>query len=88
MPPEAKSAVRIVATWAAGATVAGILIQVLLGAFWFGAKLEQKADQSEVYGIERRFDEHENNQARREGRIDEKLENIEKGIGRIEEALK
>ena len=98
MPDEAKPILKTIAGWAAAATVLGILVQVLVGAFYFGARIEKKADRVSLEEVRQElanelrehngiFADHRTEQALLEGALTVKIDNIQEDVGEIKALL-
>ena len=98
MSEAEKSALKFITGAAATATILAVLMQVLIGAIWFGSKLEQKADAAVVEEIrqewadelqhhEVRFQEHCSERAEIDGLLSGELNGINKRLDDIIERL-
>jgi len=98
MPEEAKPVVKTIATWAAIATVVGILLQAGFYTFVAGRTVERKADRVELQDTrqewatelkehERRFTDHIEKQAHVEGQLLGELRGIHQQLTDIKNRL-
>lgn len=88
MAPDARAGVKTVATWGALVTVAGILIQVLFSGFYFGEKLEEKADRVELEAHKELYRESSVKAALDSGLILGELKGINSRLENIEQTIR
>ena len=87
MAPDSKDAVKTVATWAAIATVAGILLQAVIYSFMAGSALAKKADVSELTALKGDFYAYTVKDSKEAGTRSESLRYLEAATIRIEQKL-